>query len=158
DDALVTHQVWTEHRQIEERLADLSAHMEKVAQRYLRNEYATIEEYNAVAGEVAEPYRVLVVADFPAAFDEKTAARLASIMASGTPCGALTRAAAALARPPPSGFALDDLGRCAPVLSWRDGRLAWDAPDFGRYPLEPDLPPPADFVTPLVHRVGASAR
>ena len=39
--------------------------METVTQKYLRNEYATIEEYNAVAEEVAEPYRVLVVADFP---------------------------------------------------------------------------------------------
>ena len=39
--------------------------METVTQKYLRNEYASIEAYNAVAGEVAEPYRVLVVADFP---------------------------------------------------------------------------------------------
>ena len=65
DAALVTNQVWTDPRQIEERLADLAAHMETVTQKYLRNEYATIDEYNAVAGEVAEPYRVLVVADFP---------------------------------------------------------------------------------------------
>ena len=85
DEALVTGQVWTEPRQIDERLADLSAHMEKVTQKYLRNEYATLGEYNAVAGEVAEPYRVLVVADFPAGFDEKAAARLAAIAAGGRP-------------------------------------------------------------------------
>ena len=60
DGALVTNQVWTDPRQIEERLADLAAHMEMVTQKYLRNEYATLEEYNAVAEEVAEPYRVLV--------------------------------------------------------------------------------------------------
>src|SRR6185295_9516588 len=109
DDALVTQQVWTEHRQIEERLADLSEHMEKVAQRYLRNEYATIEEYNAVAGEVAEPYRVLVVADFPANFDEKAAQRLASIVAGGIPCGVLTWIAVDLDRPLPTGISRDDL-------------------------------------------------
>ena len=90
DGALVTNQVWTDPRQIEERLADLAAHMETVTQKYLRNEYATIEEYNAVAEEVAEPYRVLVVADFPSKFDEKSAARLAAIAAGGVPCGVLT--------------------------------------------------------------------
>ena len=113
DGALVTSQVWTDPRQIEERLADLAAHMEMVTQKYLRNEYATIEEYNAVAEEVAEPYRVLVVADFPTKFDEKSAARLAAIAAGGVPCGVLTLVAADLDRPLPPGFSLDEL---RPVL------------------------------------------
>ena len=109
DGALVTTQVWTDPRQIEERLADLAAHMETVTQKYLRNEYATIEEYNAVAEEVAEPYRVLVVADFPAKFDEKSAARLAAIAAGGVPCGVLTLVAVDSSKPLPPGFQLDEL-------------------------------------------------
>ncbi|MFO0892113.1 MAG: hypothetical protein U0790_23620 [Isosphaeraceae bacterium] len=48
--AWVTSQVWTDPRQIEERLADLELHLETVTQKYLRNEYPTIEAYNAVAG------------------------------------------------------------------------------------------------------------
>ena len=40
---LVTSRIWTEPRHIEERLADLSEHMENVIQKYLRNEFATIE-------------------------------------------------------------------------------------------------------------------
>ena len=51
--------------QIEERLAELNEHIEKVIQMYLRNEYATITEYNEQAGSVAEKYHFLVVADFP---------------------------------------------------------------------------------------------
>ena len=35
--------------------------MENVIQKYLRNQFQSIEDYNAQAGEVAEPYRVLVV-------------------------------------------------------------------------------------------------
>ena len=58
---------------IEQRLADLTAHMENVIQKYLRNEFETIEEYNAQAGEVAEPFRVLVVANFPANFTDEAA-------------------------------------------------------------------------------------
>ena len=158
DEALVTNQVWTEPRQIEERLADLSAHMEKVTQKYLRNEYATIEEYNAVAGEVAEPYRVLVVADFPAGFDDKAASRLASIAAAGAPCGVLTLVVVDHDRPLPMGFSLDELRRSAVVVGWTEGRFGWDDPDFGRFPLELDPPAPAELATRLILKTGATAR
>ena len=65
DEALVGARIWTEAEQIEQRLADLTEHMETVIQKYLRNEFETIDEYNAQAGELAEPYRFLVIADFP---------------------------------------------------------------------------------------------
>ena len=64
--------------------------MEKVIQMYLRNEYATIAEYNEQAGSVAEKYHFLVVADFPANFTETAAKRLLSIAASGARCGVYT--------------------------------------------------------------------
>ena len=57
NEQLVTSRIWTEPQHIEQRLADLTGHMENVIQIYLRNEFATIEEYNAQAGEMAEPYR-----------------------------------------------------------------------------------------------------
>jgi DNA segregation ATPase FtsK/SpoIIIE, S-DNA-T family len=160
DPALVTDQVWTDPRQIEERLADLAVHMEMVTQKYLRNEYATIEEYNDVAHEVAEPYRVLVVADFPTKFDEKAAARLASIAAGGVPCGVLTLIAADLSKPLPSGFDLAELRPFCAHLNWdaARGRLVWDDRDFGNYPLVFDRPPPAELATRQIQRVGAAAR
>jgi hypothetical protein len=46
----------TQRDQIDERLAELNEHIEKVIQMYLRNEFATISEYNAQAGSVAEKY------------------------------------------------------------------------------------------------------
>ena len=73
-----------------QRLADLSEHMENVIQKYLRNEFQTIDEYNRDAGEVAEPFRFLVVANFPANFSETAARRLSSIAASGARCGVFT--------------------------------------------------------------------
>ncbi len=160
DPALVTQQAWTEPRQIEERLVDLAAHMELVAQKYLRNEYATIEEYNAVADEVAEPYRVLVVADFPAKFDEKMAARLAAIASGGTPCGVLCLIAADLSRPLPTGFRLDEIAPYCAHLDWdaTSRSLVWDDPDLGGYPLALDPPPPAEFATREIHRMGRSAK
>src|SRR5205807_9815300 len=87
-EALVTNRIWTEPQYIEQRLADLTEHMENVIQKYLRNEFATLEEYNSKAGEVAEPYRVLVVANFPVNFTEAAARRPISIAGSGARSGA----------------------------------------------------------------------
>ena len=87
DEQLVASRIWTDSGHIEQRLADLTEHMENVIQVYLRNEFQSIEEYNAFAGEMAEPYRVLVVANFPANFTETAVQRLKSIVASGARCG-----------------------------------------------------------------------
>ena len=87
DELLVTSRIWTEQAQIDHRLLDLTEHMENVIQTYLRNEYASIEEYNEMAGEVAEPYRVLVVANYPANFSDIAQRRLVSIAQSGPRCG-----------------------------------------------------------------------
>ena len=65
DEALVGGRIWTESEQIDQRLADLTEHMETVIQKYLRNEFDTIDDYNAQAGELAEPYRFLVIGRLP---------------------------------------------------------------------------------------------
>jgi hypothetical protein len=160
DGALVSNQVWTDARQIEERLAELAVHMETVTQKYLRNEYATIEEYNAVAEEVAEPYRVLVIADFPTKFDEKSAARLAAIAAGGIPCGVLTLIAVDISRPLPTGFQLDELRPYCAHLNWNSAQsqLVWDDRDFGQFPLALDAPPAAEFATRQIQKIGAAAK
>src|SRR6185369_9356133 len=87
---LINSRIWTQTPQIEHRLADLNEHMEKVIQMYLRNEYATIAEYNEQAGTIAEKYHFLVVADFPVNFSEIAAKRLMSIASSGARCGVFT--------------------------------------------------------------------
>ena len=66
---------------------NMTEHMENVFQKYLRNEFELIEEYNTHAGEVAEPYRILIVANFPVGFSERAAQRLVSVMTSGARCG-----------------------------------------------------------------------
>ena len=158
DPALVTNQVWTDPRQIEERLAELEAHMETVMQKYLRNEYPSIEAYNAVAGELAEPYRVLVVADFPTKLDERAAGRLAAIAAGGVPCGVLTLVAVDSSKTMPSGFGLNDLRPHCAHLTWKDEALAWDDPDLAAFPLTLDPPAAAEFATRQIQKIGAAAR
>jgi ABC-type multidrug transport system fused ATPase/permease subunit len=155
---LVTSRIWTETPHIEQRLADLSAHMENVIQKYLRNEFQTIEEYNAFAGEVAEPFRILVVANFPASFSEQAARRLLSIVSSGPRCGVYTLLSVDSKLQLPSGIQLKDLEPHCVNFSWREGHLHWRSPDFGRFPLALDMPPDQDTYSGIMHKVGELAR
>ena len=157
DELLVNSRIWTEPGQIDQRLADLTAHMENVIQKYLRNEFATIEEYNAQAGEIAEPFRILVVANFPANFNEGSARRLVSIAKSGARCGVHTLVSVDAGLPLPHGFDLDELRGAGALLEWRDDRFVWPDTDFSQWPLRLDEPPPAEFVTRVLKTVGERA-
>src|SRR4029079_18736982 len=109
DEQLIASRIWTEGRQSGEQLTRLTAHMETVLQKYLRNEFATIHEYNEQAGEVAEPFQVLVVANFPNNFSEAAARKLVSIATSGPRCGVYTLVAIDRKQRMPADFDLNDL-------------------------------------------------
>jgi hypothetical protein len=82
EETLIHGRIWTQATQIEERLAELNEHIEKVIQMYLRNEYATLDEYNAQAGTIAEKHRFVLISGFPAAFSETAAKRLLRLAAT----------------------------------------------------------------------------
>ncbi|WP_169973261.1 FtsK/SpoIIIE domain-containing protein [Tautonia rosea] len=157
DEQLVTSRVWTETQHIEQRLQDLTEHMENVIQKYLRNEYQSITEYNAKAGEVAEPFRFLVVADFPIRFNEAAARRLLSIAQSGPRCGVHVIVLVDVRQELPQGIDLKDLERHCAVLQWREGRVRWTDPLQGGFPLKLDEPPPPEVFSGLVRAVGKRA-
>jgi energy-coupling factor transporter ATP-binding protein EcfA2 len=158
DEALVGNRIWTEAAHIEQRLADLTEHMEIVIQKYLRNQYPTIEEYNVQAGEVAEPLRFLVIANFPVHFSAVAARRLLSIAASGSRCGVFTLISVDTEQTLPQAFNLTDLEHHSVNLVWQDGRFHWEDESFGQFPLTLDSLPDPDFVTPILHRVGQKAK
>lgn len=106
---VIDGRVWTQSLQLEERLAELGEHLEKVIQMYLRNDYPTIAEYNEQAGNIAERYRFLVLADFPAGFTEAALRRLLALATSGARCGVFILAHWDPARPLPPDFAADTL-------------------------------------------------
>src|SRR5207253_10849354 len=130
---------------------DVTAHIENVIQQFLRNQFQTLEEYNTQAGEVAEPYRIVVVANFPANFSPEAARRLVSIAASGGRCGTHTLISVDLAQPLPQGFQLADLEQGSTTLLWQNGRFAWNDRDYEAFPLELDRPAGDDFATRMMH-------
>lgn len=158
DEQLVTSRIWTEPGHIEKRLADLTEHMETVIQKYLRNQYASIEQYNRAAGEVAEPYRVLVVANFPTNFTPEAARRLVSIASSGPACGVCTLVGIDAAVPMPRDFNVADLEQVAFNLHWNTGKFTPAHAEFKPFPLVVDAPPGAADVATIVKKVGEASR
>ena len=158
DEKLVTNRIWTEAAHIEQRLADLTEHMENVIQLYLRNEYQTIDEYNRTAGELAEAYRVLVVANFPANFTEAAARRLTSIITSGARCGVFTILSFNSKLRMPRDFHRKDLEPHCLILDQRDGRYVWNNPAVGPLELAHEMPPEPKNVSDLVRTIGRMAK
>ena len=158
DEQLVASRIWTETPHIEQRLSDLTLHMENVIQKYLRNQYETIMDYNAQAGEVAEPFRVLVVANFPVNFSPEAIRRLISITQSGPRCGVLTLLSVDTKVPLPKGFDLTDLEANSLNFAWDGQRFRWKDNDFAPYPLALDMPPDNDFANRILALVGEGAQ
>ncbi len=155
---LVTSRIWTEATHIEQRLTDLTEHMENVIQKYLRNEFETIEEYNTMAGEVAEPFRIVVVANFPTNFNDNALRRLISIVNNGARCGVYALILLDTKMQLPSGFQIKDIENHCVNLIWKDNKLNWREPNLGKFPLALDAPPDQALFSKILHRVGAAAR
>lgn len=157
EESLINRRIWTQRDQIEERLAEMSEHIEKVIQMYLRNEYATITEYNEKAGSVAEKYHFLVVADLPTNFSETAVRRLQSIAASGPRCGIYTLIHWDQRQPLPDGFVADELRQNSVCIRHENNAFVLASPKPGKTVLVFDSPPSPDLAVSLVHKIGASS-
>jgi S-DNA-T family DNA segregation ATPase FtsK/SpoIIIE len=157
DEALVGARILTESEDIEKRLADLTEHMETVIQKYLRNEFATIDDYNIQAGELAEPYRFLVIADFPTSFEGESYRRLSSIAASGARCGVHLLIARDNRVAIPDSL-LDDLSHNSITIAQQGENFVYTDEVFRQFPLTLDAPPSDNLLTDMLEKVGKGAK
>lgn len=163
DEQLINGRIWSQPRDIEEQLGRLTNHMETVLQKYLRSEYETIHEYNAQAGEVAEPFQVLVAAGFPTNFSEAAGRRLVSLVTGGPRCGVYTLLGVDTTARLPTDFRLDELKDNATWLDWdaaADGgaRFVRRRPALERLPLELAEEPPVDRQIEVIKNAGKAAK
>ena len=156
-DILTGGQAWFEGVHIERQLADLEAHMATVKQKYLGVRYQTMEEYNSNAGEVAEPYRLLVISDFPARFSDGAAQRLVSIATNGPATGVYVLAMADIDQKMPYNFNLEDVERTASIMVSGNKKDVWKEPVFDQSDLVLDVSPSADLFEQIVASVGQAA-
>ncbi len=152
EETLISHRIWTQQAQIEERLAELNEHIEKVIQMYLRNEFATIADYNAQAGVIAEKYRFLVIAGFPSAFSDTAMKRLRSIASSGARCGVHLLIQRDLRQTGIDPALDEELHRACLNISSKKGEfsLAGSRVTFDPAPEDP-------FASTLIHRIGKAS-
>lgn len=156
EESLINRRIWTQRDQIDERLADLNEHIEKVIQMYLRNEYATIMEYNERAGSVAEKYHFLVVADFPEGFSDTAVRRLQSIAVSGPRCGVFTLMHWNKRQSSPESFTADDLRRNSVCIRRQMDRMVLEGEKSGATISLEGAPDP-ELASGLVHKIGKAS-
>lgn len=168
DEQLTGPRIWTDGEAIDKRLGDLADHMETVIQKYLRNEFDNINAYNEQAGELAEPYRFLVVADFPVGWSTEAQKKLTSILSAGARCGVhvlmardsrvqverrlmedVRAGTSVVSMVPPKGTPATEAAAFPP--QWADAV-------FGKFPLTLDGEPGDAALTALCRAVGEGAR
>jgi ribosomal protein L7/L12 len=113
---LINGKAWTEPQHIEQQLTKLTEDMETVIQTFLRKNFASIQEYNKEHHEVAEPFRFLVIFDFPVNFTDSAARRLVSIVKNGPRCGVYTLILMDSSKKLPYGFNIEDLRQLAVIF------------------------------------------
>ncbi len=158
EEQLINSRIWTQASQIEQKLADLNEHMEKIIQMYLRNEYATIAEYNEQAGDIAEKYHFLVVADFPANFTDTAAKRLMSIANSGARCGVYTLIHWDRRQPAPQDFVPDELRKSSICIGAQANDFIFTGKMLPGTKLTLDPAPPQELATAFIQKVGRSSK
>lgn len=87
---VINGKIWTSTADVDDRLRVLADHIANVTQRCLQGQYDNIQDYNAIAGQNAEPYQVLMIMDFPGGFKEDSLRMLEQIISTGPKCGVYT--------------------------------------------------------------------
>ena len=87
---LVDGGVVTLEDEIEDKLTELTRHIEMVIKTHLRGDHDTLEEHHAAIGEIVEPYRFVFAFDFPQRLTDKAKGLLRNIIDNGPRCGVYT--------------------------------------------------------------------
>ncbi len=157
DERLINSRIWTQPAQIEEQLATLNEHIEKVSQMYLRNEFATVVDYNEQAGRIAERYHFLVIADFPANFSDTAMRRLMSIAASGARCGVYILLHWDQRKLAQAEFVPDELREGSVCVRREGNSFVIGGEVLHGVALVLEQPPAPDVATELLHKAGQAS-
>jgi S-DNA-T family DNA segregation ATPase FtsK/SpoIIIE len=164
-DAMRGDKVFSRPEEIARQVQALETHLESVLQTRLQNLYPDVEAYNAQAGELAVPYHVFALTDFPAGCDERTAAGLVRLARNGPRAGVYLLMTWNEAQKMPRDFDPQALLDAGTVITLdEEGHLdpssLPDAADIlspeARPPFIPDAPPDPGVINRLLETVGAA--
>jgi S-DNA-T family DNA segregation ATPase FtsK/SpoIIIE len=164
-DAMRGDKVCSRPEEIARQVQALETHLESVLQTRLQNLYPDVEAYNAQAGELAVPYHVFALTDFPAGCDERTAAGLVRLARNGPRAGVYLLMTWNEAQKMPRDFDPQALLGAGTVITLdEEGHLDPSSlPDVAdilspeaRPPFIPDAPPDPGTINRLLETVGAA--
>lgn len=154
---LVGHRVWTGERQIEQRLAELAHRAEDILQVNLRDRFERIEQYNAIAGSLAEPYRAIAAVGFPESLTRDAYKSLRAIMDSAMRCGIWTILVCDRSHPWPPEMPLTQDPRLLRLSIDEEGHWHHGSPGLSDFPFIPAPSPPAVLRPELLRSIGTAA-
>lgn len=109
--------VRTTDKELAELLVEVEEHITFVTQKYLQGSFDSLTAYNQASGDVSEPYRLLVIFDYPSGFsrdqnyDQEQLDRFQKVLVTGRRCGVFTLIAH-------SGAAGEHANRVSQALPW----------------------------------------
>jgi DNA segregation ATPase FtsK/SpoIIIE, S-DNA-T family len=121
DERLIDTGVKTSAQAIDRCLAEQAAHLETVISKYLRGQFQNIHDYNRQADEMTEPYRLIVVADYPRQFSDRAAEQLLALAENGPRCGVYTLLLYSSDGEEPRGVPFARLTQSMDVVSFQGG-------------------------------------
>ncbi len=157
DPSLVGHRVWTTDSKIDARLAELAHHVEDVLQSSLRDRFERIEDYNEVAGSMAEPYRLVAAVGLPEGLTRDSYKHLVALIESGLRCGIFTILVCDDSKPWPADMPIPENDKIIQLSIDSSGHWHLDSEGLESLPFEPALSPPAKMRNQLVKNIGTAA-
>ncbi len=157
DPALVGHRVWTTDAKIDARLGELAHHVEDVLQASLRDRFERIEDYNDVAGSMAEPYRGVAAVGFPEGLTRDGYRHLRALLESGLRCGIFTVIVCDASKPWPADMPIPSGEKVLRLEIGETGDWHLHSEQLERLPFRPASLPTNSIRTELVEKIGAAA-
>lgn len=119
DEALIEGGVKTSSHSIDRSFSEHVTHLETVISKYLKGQFQSIHDYNRSAGEMAEPFRLIVVADYPRQLSDRAAEQLLSLIENGPRCGVYVVILYSPDDQPPRGLPFERLIQSMDLVSFK---------------------------------------
>ena len=154
DPSLVGHRVWTTEQQIEARLGEIAQHAEDILQSSLRDQFQRVEDYNELAGSMAEPYRAVAAIGFPEGLTRGGYKHLMALIESGIRCGVFVLMVCDKDKPWPSDLPLPQDQRLLQFSVDESGNWVLEHQGLQELSFQPAANLPSEYRSQLVSRIG----
>ncbi|MBC8508009.1 MAG: hypothetical protein ISR58_15205 [Anaerolineales bacterium] len=140
--------------EIYEELVVINNQIEEIIQTRLLDTYENIEAYNQNAEEMAIPYKLLIISDFPTGIDSRIAEELKHIVNNGIRAGVHLIASVNKNVETPKSLDLEKIFSKGLSIKIDDSQVRWDDPKLSQYKITPDRFPDRYLVESLLAKVG----